>query len=79
MLGTSLDSRPSGDYSARDILRALVSKMMLIPARCPSNINLDDNKIYLWNVIPPSLDVKAGSFVDPKLLSSLPDGPALRI
>ena len=79
VLGTSLDSRPSGDYSARDILRVLVSKMMLIPARSPSNIKLDDNKIYLWNVIPPSLDVKAGSFVDPKLLSSLPDGPALRI
>ena len=74
VLSTSLNARPSGTHSARDILRLLVPHMNLIPARTTRDL-YRSFKIIFWNACPVSFDIKPGSFSTriyfPKFLQDL--------
>jgi subfamily B ATP-binding cassette protein HlyB/CyaB len=79
VLAPALRRRPNAHPPERDVLRALLPGLQLIPARTERALPLDDGAIWLWNAQPEEEAVGTGTSVEADRLASIPVGQSLRI
>lgn len=79
VLGPALRRRPTANPSERDVLRALLPGLELLPARLERQLPPDENNLLLWNAQPLNESVPVGTPVDPERLQSIPPGQSLRL
>ena len=79
VLAPALRRRPNAHPPERDVLRALLPGLQLIPARTERDLPLDDGAVWLWNAQPDGEAVLTGASVEADRLRSIPSGQALRL
>ena len=79
VLAPALRRRPTAHPPEREVLRALLPGLQLLPARQERQFPLDERKLLLWNAQPQVEPVPIGTPVDPEVLFAIPPGPSLRL
>lgn len=79
VLEPALRRRPHARPAERDVLRALLPGLQLIPARVDRQVPLNDGGVWLWNAQPDGAPVTVGMPVEEELLSAIPPGQSLRL